>query len=101
MKTTWYEVDPSNFCISKTLNFFKKFNAKILWKNIKRSDLTKTDFIYIYLFPEIIEKLEDHIFSTPKKWTIVFSNGFKIKNKKPVDIIKDENWKEEVYVYKV
>lgn len=100
-KTYWYEVDLANFLISKVLNKIHDSKSKIIFWNFKKADLEEYDFIYVYLLPKIMEKIEDFIFSKSNKWTIIFSNAFKFKNKLPIEIIKDEKWKEEIYVYKV
>ena len=75
--------------------------AKIIKWNYLKIDLNKYDFIYIYLLPKIIDKAEKRIWEKAKKWTIIFSNAFKFINHTPIEILKDEKGKEEIYVYKV
>lgn len=99
-KTTWYEIDASNVMIARFLNLLFKNKRKVIKKNYFESDLSKYDVIYIYLFPSLIEKIEEKINKEVKKWTLVISNAFKLKNKKPKEILYNDKWKEEVYIYK-
>lgn len=100
MKTTWYEIDFSNTFISKIFN-------KILWykwKNIRwnyfKKDLSEFDFVYIYLYPVLMEKVEEKIWSKCHKWTIIFVNAFKFKKHKPIKIFQ-KNWRDKIFVYEV
>lgn len=101
MKTSWYEVDFSNYLISKILNKIFWLHSKIVRSDFLKAKLDEYEFIYLYLFPELMIKLEDFIFSQSKKWTIIFSNAFNFKNRIPIEILLGKNWKEEVYIYKV
>jgi len=55
-KVTWYEIDLSNVLISKIVNTFKKYDAKIVKWNYLKTDLKNYDVLYIYLFPCLMEK---------------------------------------------
>lgn len=99
-KTTGYEIDYSNVIIWKIINTLFKSKSKIIRWNYFKSDLKQFDFIYIYLFPELMEKVEEKIFSDAKKGTIIFVNAFKFQNHKPVDAFY-KNWREKIFVYKV
>jgi len=98
MKTIWYEIDLFNVLVSKILNYTLNFKSKIIKWNYLDSNLENIDFIYVYLFPEIIEKVENKIFTEAEKWTIVIVNAFKFKNLKPQDIYK-KNWKDKFFIY--
>jgi hypothetical protein len=100
-KTYWCEIDFSNYIISKIINKLFWYNTKFQRWNYLKIDLKKYDYIYIYLFPKIINKAEKRIWKNAKKWTIIFSNAFKFLNHKPIEILIDNKWKEEVYIYKV
>jgi len=99
-KSTGYEIDLSNVIIWKILNKVFWSKSKIIKWNYFEADLKKYDFIYIYLFPCLMEKVEEKIFSDAKKWTIIFVNAFKFWKHKPIDIFY-KNWKEKIFVYKV
>jgi len=101
MKVIWFEIDISNVIISKIIN-------KLLWyKNIttKRKnyfdvDLSDFDFIYIYLFPVLMKKVEEKIWNSAKPWTIIIVNAFKFEKHKPIEIFQ-KNWKDKIFVYKI
>ena len=100
MKTTWYEIDLLNIITAKIFNIiFKSKSHVIKWDYIK-ADIKKYDFIYLYLFPEIIENIENKIYSEAKKWTTIIVNAFKFKNHKPTKIYFKE-WKEKFFIYKI
>ena len=100
-KTYWVEIDLWSYLIAKTINYITKSEINLKRWNYLKSDISNYDYIYIYLFPEIIWKIEDKIWKETKKWTIVISNAFKFKKHDPIDILKDEKGKEEIYIYKV
>ncbi len=99
-KMTWYEIDPSNVILAKFLNKFFSSKTKVIKWNYFEANLKQYDFIYVYLFPCLMEKLEEKIFSESKPWTYVFVNAFKFKNYKPIEIFYKKG-KEKIFVYKV
>lgn len=101
MRVTWYEIDLWNIIISKIYNKIFWCNAEIINKNYFEEDLTKYDFIYVYLFPKLMDKIEEKIWKEAKKWTIIFSNAFRFANNKPIEILKNEKKEEEIYIYKI
>jgi len=101
MKTTWYEIDLANILIAKVVNKIYWLNSIFYKKDYLKADLKKYDIIYIYLFPELIEKIENKIWNECNKWTIVISNAFKFKKHKPINVLKNKKWEEEVFLYKV
>lgn len=101
MKVTWCEIDIWNIIISKILNKIFWCNANIINKNYFKINLEEYDFIYIYLFPKLMNKIENKIWKDAKKWTIIFSNAFRFNNKKPIEILMNNKWGEEIYIYKV
>ena len=100
MQATWYEIDFSNVLISKIFNKLWKYKNTSKRQNYFKSDLLGFDFIYVYLFPVLMEKVEEKIWKDAKKWTIVFVNAFKFNNHKPIDIFYKAE-KEKIFVYEV
>ncbi len=99
-EVTWYEIDASNVLIAKIINKIFSSKTKVIKWNYFEADLKQYDFIYVYLFPCLMEKVEEKIFSDSKKWTYVFVNAFKFKNHKPIEIFYKKG-KEKIFVYKV
>jgi len=100
-KLTWYEIDLFNYLLSRFLNKIFWLNANIKKDDFLKANLQDFDFIYIYWFPKLMDKYENFIFSKAKKWTIIFSNAFKFKNKIPIEILVDKAWIPEMYIYKI
>jgi len=100
MKAFWYEIDPSNVMIGKIINNILKSNVSIIKWDYFKVNFKKYDFIYVYLFPCLMDKIEKKIWKDTKKWTIVFVNAFKFNNHKPIDVFL-KNWKEKIFVYKI
>jgi len=57
----------------------KLLNIKFISKNIFDYDLSKADAIYLFLMPELIDKLENKFNHEIRPKTIVISHGFEIK----------------------
>jgi len=101
MKTTWFEIDLSNVLVAKFFNKIFWYKAKIIRWNYLKKDLSKFDVIYVYLFPILMENIETKLWKNCKEWTLIISNAFKFKKHSPIEILLDENKKEEVYIYKI
>jgi hypothetical protein len=52
--------------IAKTLNKIYNLNTKTFRKNYLKTDLSNFDFVYLYLFPVLMEKIEKKIWSECK-----------------------------------
>ena len=101
MKTTWYEIDFSNVIISKFLNYIFWCNGEIIKWNYLKKDLSDFDVIYIYWFTVLMLWIEKKIWKDCKKWTLLISNAFKMPNKEPNEVLLDDKWREEVYIYEI
>ena len=95
LKWVWYDINHFAITYGKILNKLLKSNIKLYRQNFIWIDLQKFDYIYVYLFPEFMEKIEDWIFEDKKKDTIIISNSFKFKKHKPFKIVG-----EKIYLYR-
>ncbi len=98
MNSVWFEIDFSNVLISRIISKIFGFKNKVFKKDYLKSSLSDFDFIYVYLFPSIMDKLEKKLWSSCKKWTVIFVNAFKFENHKPLKVYQ-KNWKDKVFVY--
>lgn len=96
--------------INGLLIFWSKFLAKLdksysnitfLNKNILKVDLTKADYIYLFLFPALIEKLILNFDRDLKKGVIIISHGFPVEKYKSKLIKKVDRSTFPTYYYKV
>lgn len=70
-------------------------------KNILTVDLSKADYIYLFLFPALIEKLIPKFDHELKEGTIIISHGFPIKNYEKKLIKKVERNTFPTYYYRI
>jgi len=70
-------------------------------KNILNTNLTKADYIYLFLFPALIEKLVPNFNSQLKKGVIIISHGFPVKGYEKKLIKKVERKTFPTYYYKI
>jgi len=95
LKWIWYDINLYAILYGKILNKIHKSNIKIINGDFLKQDISVYDYIYVYLLPEFLGKIEDWIFTHKKKDTIIISTAFTFKNHKSFQII---NWK--IYLYK-
>lgn len=60
--------------------FFKKNNPQYIYQDIFKVNLKKADYIYCFLMPSLLKKLQVKFDRELKKNTIVISHGFEIPN---------------------
>ena len=94
LKWVWYDINFFAIVYGKWLNKIYKSNVKLIKWNFLTKDISSYDYIYLYLFPEFLEKIEDWIFENKKKDAIIISTAFTFKKHKPFKIL---SWK--VYLY--
>jgi hypothetical protein len=97
--TTGYEIDLANSLIARIFNKIFKLNATIIRWNYFTTNLWDFDIVYIYLYPELVAKIEEKLEQEARPGTIVIANAFKLIKATPKEIIYDDKWKEEVYIY--
>ena len=97
----WYEVNRSAIIYWRIINYFRKpTNVKIHKQNFLKADLKKYDYIYIYLLTEQLAKIEDWVFQNIQKNAIIISNSFKFTKHQPFQTIKNDRWKDCIFLYK-
>ena len=69
-------------------------------QNILETDISQTDYIYIYMIPEIMAHLETYIQENMKADCTLISNTFQFPTWKPSKIIYDKEKKPQLYIYK-
>jgi hypothetical protein len=69
--------------------------------NILKVDLSQADYIYLFLFPALIEKLVPNFKKQLKKGTIIISHGFPVEAYKNKLIKKVERSTFPTYYYKI
>ena len=75
-------------------------NVYLYRKNLFNVDLKKYDYIYVYLWESQMAVMEDWIWETKNKNTIIISNTFEFAKHKPYKTIKNEKGFNTIYLYK-
>ena len=70
-------------------------------KNILDVDLSKTDYLYLFLFPALIEKLIPGFNKELKKGTVIISHGFPVNEYKKKLIKQVDRRPFPTYYYKI
>jgi ubiquinone/menaquinone biosynthesis C-methylase UbiE len=97
---TGYDINPYAILIWKALNklsWYKKINLHK--KNFLNISLKWYDYIYVYLRPSQLAKIEDRLRKNKDKNTIVISNSFQFTKHKEFDYIKNTKNKKSIFLY--
>jgi len=100
-KIDWFDLN--GFAIH-----YWKFLNKLFWiknihlerKNFKKVDISWYDYIYVYLMPDCLAKIEDWLFGNMWKETIIISNTFTFEKHQPYDTIRNKKGNPRIHFYK-
>lgn len=86
-KSTGIDMNPHLWVLSNIRKLFHSNKAKInfIYGSFFNIPFNEYDVMYIYLFPEVMEKLEDKIFSEMPKGSTIISHTFSFKKHQPVE----------------
>lgn len=100
-----YEIDISNWIIARVFMFFSGTQGIVFrrWNfwNITQEEMYTYDYVYIYLFPELMRKVETRLVPKMKPGTTVIVNSFAFPTLKPTKTFHRSNGKPIVYIYTV
>lgn len=98
-----YENWPIQFLLSKLRLLISRMKAKVIYKNLLKSDIKKADFVFCYLYSGFLNKLEEKIKKELKFKSLFMSNAFPLPNWKPSKVIvinsRNRNSNEKIYIY--
>lgn len=105
VKSTGYELNPAVFAWAKVRRLLSgrkvRKNLHFKFGNFFKIDLSKADIIYLYLFPEIVLKLEDKIIKECRPGTYIICNTFVFQTLMPVWKHEEKGSLKNIYVYKI
>lgn len=90
-----YDINGFAIFYGKILNKILKNNVKLIKDDFFGKKIDDYDYIYLYLFPTFMLKIEERIFSAKSQNTIIISTAFQFKNHSPFQVL---DWK--IYLYK-
>ena len=91
------EVSPILYLYSKVKSLFYK-KVKIIYGNFYKHDLSKADIIYLFLMPQVFDKLKRKINKELKNDAKVILSCWPFQNSNPIQISKEHN-KISYYLY--
>jgi len=102
LKATGFEVNPLAFTLSYLLCLFYP-RIKIKYGNFWKQDLSQTDIIFCYLFPDVMDRLGAKLRRELKPGSRVISCNFPLPHWRPVDILKPDSSRHNapVYIYRL
>lgn len=96
-KFSGYELNPSLIWIAKI--FRKLPNIQYQRGNFYKVNVNNADYIFLFLFPELMDKLLPKLEKELKPGAIVISNSFKFSKKQPFKSIESPIVLESLYFY--
>jgi len=100
LKGLWYDCNLQAIRYGKLINFLTKQSVRLIHSDFSAADFGQADYIYLYLFPEQILDIEDRVFSSIKKGTVVITNTFHFGKHTPFQIVKNRKGKGRICLYR-
>lgn len=92
-----YEINPSLYLISLIRRKFKKINnAYFCRQDFKKADIANASYVYLYLLPETMKKIEEYLFQTLPQKSKIISLAFKFHERNYQEVLFNK-----FYIYKV
>ena len=86
LKAYGIENNPVLYFFSNFLKRIYKSEAVFIRKDLRKAEVEKADYIYLYLLPKFMEEIEDDLFSKIKNNAKVISFCFEFKKRKPKEV---------------
>jgi predicted RNA methylase len=87
VKAIGFEINPWAYVLSKLKVKFWTTNVSIHFKDFWNADLSSADFVFCYLFPDVMERLKEKLSRELKAGAKVISCNFEIPGWRPEEII--------------
>jgi cyclopropane fatty-acyl-phospholipid synthase-like methyltransferase len=75
-------------------------NITLNYKDIYTVDLRKYDYIYCFLMPSEMKRIQNHFETHLYDSTTVICAAFKLPDRTPTQTIQDEKWTDKIFIYK-
>ena len=86
IKAIGYEVNPLAFCLARLFCGLDK-NIEVLCRNFWSADVSEADFIFCYLYPDVMSRLADKLRAEAKPGAMVISFNFKLPGWTPMRVL--------------
>jgi len=95
-----YELNPVLYIFARL--FRRRPNLKFYRKNFFQVNLKDADYLYLYLYPELMEKLFPKLKNELKPGAVIFSNSFTFGDQiNPEKVFSSDRPLETLYIYRV
>jgi len=106
VKAIGYEYAWPPFLIGKIINAIEGLNVRILRQDLFQADLSQADYVFCYLLPIEMSRLQKKFEQELKSGAVVIANSFQIENWQPVKKFvinpkKRAGLSNRIYVYKM
>lgn len=99
LQSSGYEISPLPYLLSLIWKLIYRSPAKIYYRNFKKQDLSQYQYIYCYLFPEIVDQVWQKLKKESPPGTYFICNTFALKSIQPIRTILDKKQKPILYIY--
>lgn len=82
-------------------NFNRLPNLNFYHADFFKIDLSQFDYIYLFLFSSLMDKLAPKLKNNLKKGALIISNTFAFKNLMPIKILESSKKLETLYIYQL
>jgi len=89
IKSVGIEISPILYLYSKIKSIFFK-NVQIRFGNFLKHDLSKADVVYVFLLPQIYEKLQEKLRNNVKNKSLIILSAWPFKNTKSLKMSEKE-----------
>jgi predicted RNA methylase len=86
LKAYGIENNPVLYFFSNFLKKIHKSKAVFIRQDLRKTEIEKADYIYLYLLPKFMEEIEDDLFLKIKNGAKVISFCFEFKKRKPKEV---------------
>ena len=94
-----FEVSPFFYFITKIKLLAARSTAKIYLKNFYKTDFSKSDVFYAYLWPSVMHKVQDKFFKETRPGTVLYIHAFKLPEIKPDNTFKFKSGNKIIKIY--
>lgn len=99
---TWYDINVFALLLGSIINYCLSYQKEIKFikSDFMKADLSKFDYVYVYLLPKQMAFIEDWIWENIKKDAIIISNSFQFKKHTPYEVVNNKKNKWCLFLYK-
>lgn len=98
-KVVGFEISPFFYLITKIKLLIVRSTAKIYLKNFYKTNFSKSDVFYAYLWPSVMYKLQDKFFKETKSGAVLYIHAFKLPKVKPDNTFEFKNGNKIIKIY--